>query len=101
MKILHSNQENVWFISIPVDITEAEKEILKNGTEEEKQLLSVSLKERSVKDATKEESDSAIILYNSNKPNEEFELIHTSIDLDDNSGFINYRQEGQHKQIYF
>lgn len=101
MKILHSNQENVWFILVSVDITEAEKEILKNGTEEEKQLLSVSLKERSVKDATKEESDSAIILYNSNKPNEEFELIHASIDLDDNSGFINYRQEGQHKQIYF
>lgn len=101
MKILHSNQENVWFISVPLEITEAEKEILKNGTEEEKQLLSASLKERSIISATKKDSDAAKALYEANKPQGEFELIHVSVDLDDNSGFINYRQEGNHKQLNF
>lgn len=101
MKILHSNQENVWFISTPVEITEAEKEIFKNGTEEEKELLALSLKERSTKTPTKKDSDAAKALYEANKPQEEFELIHASVDLDDNSGFVNYRQDGEHKQYSF
>lgn len=102
MKILHSNQENVWFISVPVELTSAEKEILKNGTEKEKELLSISLKERSVKTPTKKDSDLAKSIYAANKPTEDnFELIQVSIDLDDSTGFLNYKSEGIHKQLYF
>lgn len=101
MKILHSNEENKWFIPLIVELTDAQKDVLENGTEEEKQVVIDYIKTNSSKNPTKKDSDAAKALYEANKPQEEFELIHVSVDLDDNSGFINYRQEGNHKQIYF
>lgn len=101
MKILHSNEENKWFIPLIVELTDAQKDTLENGTEEEKQVVIDYIKTNSSKNPTKKDSDIAKALYEANKPEGEFELIHVSVDLDDNSGFVNYRQDGEHKQYSF
>jgi hypothetical protein len=101
MKILHSNQEENWHTIEEVQLTAEQENVLETGTYEEKQIVSEYIKQNSTKKAIKKESDAAIKLYNANKPSGEFVLIHASIDLDDESGFINYRINEEHKQIFF
>lgn len=101
MKILNSTEENKWFIPLNIELSEEQKAVLKNGTEEEKQIVIDYIKTNSFKNPTKKDSDAAKALYEANKPEGEFELIHVSVDLDDNSGFVNYRQDGEHRQYSF
>jgi len=101
MKILHSTEENKWFIPLIVELTDAQKAVLENGTEEEKQVVIDYIKANSSKTPTKKDSDAAKALYAANKPEGDIELIHVTIDVDDNTGFINYRLNGEHKQYSF
>jgi hypothetical protein len=101
MKILHSNQEGSWYIIKKVELTKEQENILATGTDEEKQVVGNYIKANSTKLATKKDSDAAIALYNANKPKGDIFLLHASVDLDDETGFINYRINDEHKQCSF
>jgi hypothetical protein len=101
MKILHSNTEGNWYTIEKVQLTAEQENILATGTYEEKEIVSEYIKQNANHTALKEDSDVAIALYNANKPSGDVVLIHASIDLDDQSGFINYRINDEHKQHSF
>ena len=101
MKILHSNQEGSWYMIKNVTLTAEQENILATGTNEEKQIVGDYIKANSTKVATKKDSDAAKALYNANKPEGDIFLLHVSVDLDDETGFINYRINDEHKQCAF
>lgn len=97
MRNLNSNEEGVW--TEQLQYTEAQIEILKTGTDTEKQGVQEAV------NVTPQASDLQLVneLYNLYKPSEEgFELISCNITLCDNPrGIINCRINGEHKQIRF
>lgn len=101
MKILHSTTENTWYSIEKVELTPEQLELLNSGTLEEREEISAIIKAGITKTPTKKDSDLAKSLYNANKPTGTFTLIMASINIEDSTGFINYKAEEEHKQLSF
>ena len=97
MKNLISTQEGVWLEKLPP--TQAQIEILQNGTQEEKVAVISQLNIT----PSNEDIDTANEVYALNKPqNDNYSLISCDITIDNGArGIINCRINGEHKQIRF
>jgi hypothetical protein len=111
MKNFQSAIEGVWIEQVAIQLTEAEKQLTTSQNEEdaqEKQALSKKLKEERERPITSEKSDTLTAFYTGIKPQVKetdlYELISCNFSEDNtsiNSGILNYRLNGDHKQARF
>lgn len=110
MKNIQLTTEGTWVELVPVVLTESEKTLLASTNEQDEQArtaLVTEIKTRSEKALVKAESDKAKAIYLSLKPTlketDVYQLISANMVLDGETGtgIINYRVNGEHKQIRF
>jgi hypothetical protein len=111
MKQFQSTTETVWTEKLKVELTEAEKQLMRSENEEDKadkDALFERIRLEEEKVATQEETTSLNSFYNTTKPtlkqNDTYELI--SCDCSEvvpnvYKGILNCRVNGEHKQIRF
>jgi hypothetical protein len=111
MKQFQSTTETVWIEKIKVELTEAEKQLMRSENEEDKEAkdaLFEKIKLEGEKTATPEETVALDSFYNTIKPtlkqNDTYELIAcdcSEVSLNIYKGILNCRVNGEHKQIRF
>ena len=104
MKIYTSKKEGVFVEHIPLQLTDEDKAVLSGSDESAKETLKQTLASNSKKVASSTKTSELKKLYNSKKPKlkegDVYELISVEI-IDGKSGIMNYRLNGEHKQIRF
>lgn len=111
MKNFQSKTEGIWTKILPVQLTDAQKELLMSTKVEDKdakKILSQELSSQMNGVPTTEENTELTSLYNSVKPelkeDESYELLSINVISDEDeklSGILNCRINGEHKQIRF
>jgi len=111
MKNFQSTIEGVWIEQIAVQLTEAEKQLMVSQKEEydqEKQALLKRFKEEREQPTTLEKSDALTLFYIGIKPQlkktDTYQLIAcdcSEVTAGFYSGILNFRINGEHKQIRF
>jgi hypothetical protein len=109
MKNLQSIEEGKWVEFVSVSLTEEEKTLLvstNSANKEAKEALIAELKSKTTKAASKADAAVAEAKYEEVKPTleegETYEFIAMDIALDETaSGILNFRINGEHKQIRF
>lgn len=110
MKNIQSITEGTWVELVPVEFTEAEQTLLISTKEEDlepKAELIAEIKTKREKALSTEEVEIATSIYNSFKPTlqeiDEYQLISVNMTLSNetDTGIINCRVNGEHKQIRF
>lgn len=109
MKKYNSTVEGTWIELVDVQLTEEEKALLLSSDENDidaKKQLVAKIKSEREKTVTSSKASELSALYDSQKPelksSDVYELI--AIDVLENNGFsgiMNYRLNGEHKQIRF
>jgi len=109
MKNLQSIEEGKWVELISSSLTEEEKTLLvstNSADKEAKEALIAELKSKTTKAASKKDADVAKAKYNEIKPvleeDETYHFIAMDVILGESlSGILNYRVNGEHKQVRF
>jgi hypothetical protein len=107
MKNLQSTLEGAWVELKQVELTEAQKTILFSNDNEAKATLFAEIKANREVKATKADKDLAVAKYTEVKPileeTDVYELVAVDITIENASvsGILNYRVNGEHKQIRF
>jgi hypothetical protein len=93
---------NDWKQRVNPNITEEEKALIKNREApiEERKAVMDAIRERMFATPSSEDVASAQAIYDDNKI-EGCQLISVDVTLPSGSGIINYRVNGEHKQIRF
>jgi SAM-dependent MidA family methyltransferase len=111
MKNFQSTIEGVWIEQIAIQLTEAEKQLIRSQKEEdaqEKEVLFNRIKEEREQPTTLEKSDALTAFYTGIKPQlketDVYQLISCDYcEKDENSysGILNYRLNEDHQQLKF
>lgn len=110
MKTYQSSTENNWIELLPVYLTKEQKDLIRSKNIEDlsdRQALNSTIWTQRIGTVSEEKSDELVAFYNTVKPQlnegDTYNLI--SIDLHENgnsyNGILNFRINGEHKQIRF